>query len=377
MQGVFRKQDMGIIAKIYPNGEASLYYERMLKKKAFPCSQKRTDRQYRHYLSAKRVFGHEFALKMQNDARRGGSPLGLVTVPISTKNAENPVTTRGLTRLGARTLRQGAFLIEQGCGKDCVTFGTCTLPVLTDEEYDQVEADWSNIIDRLVKRLRYHLRKKGLSGDVIHVTEVHPKRSLNEGREIPHVHIVFQGRKRKSSWAIAPKQFTKFWCRALQLKRITLKMCSSSCQLARVKKSVARYLSKYVAKKSMKTCSVISESNLRKLSLRQWWGISDSLRCSVRQNTRVISDSRSEVLWRSHEKELKSVWEYSGTIDSAGNGTNVIFCRFGRLTPHAREKYLRPQLDRTEDIMLRLTSKLDSCTIRSSMTLANWESIPY
>lgn len=359
---------MGIIAKIYPNGEASLYYERMLKKKGFEATPKRRDRQYKHYLRAKQKFGHEFALGMQNAARRGGAPLGLVTAPISTKSSENPATCRGLTRLGARTLRQGAFLIEQSCGKDCVTFATCTLPVLTDEEYNQVEADWSNIVDRLVKRLRYHLQKSGLSGDVIHVTEVHPKRSLNEGREIPHIHLVFQGRKRKSSWSIAPQRFTKFWCRALQLKRITLKMCSSSCQLARVKKSVSRYLSKYVAKKQSKTSNATLESSLKKLSLKQWWGISDSLRNSVRRNTRVISDGRSEDLWRAHEKENSILWEFMGTIKSAWNERDIIFCRFGRLTKWAREKYLRPHVERSTGILVRLTNQLPSCTIRLSTT---------
>lgn len=358
---------MGIIAKIYPNGEASLYYERMLKKKGFEATPKRRDRQYKHYLRAKQKFGHEFALGMQNAARRGAAPLGLVTVPISTKNAATSTATRGLTRLGARTLRQGAFLIEQGCGKDCVTFATCTLPVLTDEEYAQVEADWSNIIDRLVKRLRYHLQKSGLSGDVIHVTEVHPKRSLNEGREIPHLHLVFQGRKRKASWSIAPKKFTKFWHRALQLKRITQKMCLSSCQMARVRKSVSRYLSKYVAKKQPKTCKPTSPSNLRKLSLKQWWGISDSLRSSVRMNTRVLSDSRTEDLWRAHEKENAILWEFLGTIKSSWNERDIVFCRFGRLTKWAREKYLRPHLGCGDEILARLTDQLNVCTIRAAM----------
>lgn len=358
---------MGIIAKIYPNGEASLYYERMLKKKGFEATPRRRDRQYKHYLKAKQKFGHEFALGMQNAARRGGAPLGLVTVPISTKSFSTPTTTRGLTRLGARTLRQGAFLIEKDCGKDCVTFATCTLPVLTDEEYNLVEKDWSNIVDRLVKRLRYHLKKSGLSGDVIHVTEVHPKRSLNEGREIPHIHLVFQGRKRKKSWSIAPKQFTKFWHRALQLKRITQKMCLSSCQMARVRKSVSRYLSKYVAKQQPKICSATSQSNLKKLSLKQWWGISDSLRDSVRQNTRVLSDSRTEDLWRAHEKENSILWEYLGTIKSAWNERDIIFCRFGRLTKWAREKYLRPNLGDSSEVLVRLTNQLASCTIRASM----------
>lgn len=335
---------MGIIAKIYPNGEASLYFERMLKKKAFPCSQKRTDRQYKHYLKAKQTFGHEFALEMQNAARRGAAPLGLVTVPISTKNAANPVTTKGLTRLGARTLRQGAFIIEQSAGKDQVTFATATIPDVTDDELALIEKTWSQIVDRFVKRIRYALQKRGLPSEVIHVTEVQTKRAQNEGREVPHLHLVFQGRKRKQSWAITPAQITKWWCKALQLKRITRKMCITTCQLARVKSSVCRYLSKYVAKSASKTNDVTSSSNWRKLYLKQWWGCTDSLRRCISRSTTVLSGQLPARLWNSHEKELKSVWEYLGAIESTGNGTTVIFTRFGRLTPWARQKYSRPDL---------------------------------
>lgn len=337
-------KDMGIIAKIYPNGECSLYFERMLKKKAFPCTQKRTDRQYRHYLDFKEKFGHSAALAAQNAARRGDAPLGLVTVPISTKNAASPVATKGLTRLGARTLRQGAFLIEQSAGKDQVTFGTATLPAVTDEELALIEMDWSNIIDRFVKRLRYHLTKKNLPSEVIHVTEIQPKRSLNEGREIPHIHFVFQGRKRRGAWAITPKQITKFWCRAIGLKSLTLRMYGSSCQLARVKYSVARYLSKYIAKSHSKTEDATSQPTLRTLSIKQWWGCTDSLRKRIHRSTSVLGGTDAEQLWRSHEQDISSVWEYLGAIKSTYRERDIIFCRFGRLTKGARQKYLRPDL---------------------------------
>lgn len=335
---------MSIIAKIYPNGEASLYFQRRLKKKNFPCTQKRTDRQYKHYLDFKEKFGHSAALEAQNDARRGGRPLGLVTVPISTKKPRTLAPCKGLTRHGARMLRQGAFLIEQSAGKDQVTFATATLPQLTEEELAQVEADWSNIVDRFVKRIRYQLQKKGLPAQVIHVTEVQSKRAHSSGVEVPHLHLVFQGRKRKRSWAITPKQITKWWVKALQLKRMTLKMFSSSCQLARVKYSVSRYLSKYVAKSSLKTGDATSSQTLRTLSLKQWWGCTDSLRKCIFKSTRVLSGYRPMELWSSHEKEETAVWEFQGTISNPWDGGDIVFCRFGRLTPFARQKYLRPKL---------------------------------
>lgn len=357
---------MSIIAKIYPNGEASLYFERRLKKKAFPCSQRRTDRQYKHYLDFKKKFGHSAALEAQNDARRGGRPLGLVTAPISTKTVKTLAPCRGLTRLGARTLRQGAFLIEQSCGKDCVTFGTATIPGLVDGEIELIEKDWSNIVHRFIKRIRYHLAKKGLPAEVIHVTEVQPKRAENSGVEVPHIHFVFQGRKRKGSWAITPKQITKFWAKALQLKRMRLKMFTSSCQLARVKYSVSRYLSKYVAKSRSKTNDAICSSTLRKLSLKQWWGITDSLRNFIKKNTSVLSDSRAQDLWSSHEKSLKSVWEYSGTISHSWDGGEIVFCRFGRLTPYARQKYLRHNLGYKGERVGRINEKVNGLTNRLS-----------
>lgn len=348
-----------------------MYFERRLKKKNFKASPRRSDRQYLHYLDFKRKFGHSAALKAQNDARRGGRPLGLVTAPISTKKPKTLAPCRGLTRLGARTLRQGAFLIEQSCGKDCVTFGTATIPGLVEGEIELIEKDWSNIVHRFIKRIRYHLAKKGLPAEVIHVTEVQPKRAENSGVEVPHIHFVFQGRKRKGSWAITPKQITKFWAKALQLKRMKLKTFSSSCQLARVKYSVSRYLSKYVAKSRSKTDDATCSQTLRKLSLKQWWGCTDSLRKCIRKNTRVLSDSRTQDLWSSHEKDLKIIWEYSGTIANPWDGGEIVFCRFGRLTAWARQKYLRSNLGGMDEKLAYLTSKLNSCTIHPSMTERN------
>jgi hypothetical protein len=322
-----------MIAKIYPNGEASLYFERYLDKKKNTPKVEPETRQLRNFRDMARDLGQEKAIAIQNEVKRGGSPIGLVTVPISTKKAESRSGTRGLTRLGARTLRQGAYIIEQRCGKDCTTFGTVTLPDVTDEELEYIEANWSQIVHRFFKRIKYHLEKKKLPSDVIHVTEVQPKRSENEGREIPHIHFVCQGRKRKGIWALTPKMVEKAWKKALGLPYRKQRTFSSSCQLARVKTSVSRYLSKYVAKSRRRISEQTSSMNLRKLCLKQWWGCSNSLRKCILKSTKVRSGSLAEVLWSAHEKEDKTVWEYMGTIESTYSERRIVFCRFGRLTP--------------------------------------------
>jgi hypothetical protein len=352
-QGLFNSNSKLMIAKIYPNGEASMFFQRRLKRKNLPFEPRRRDRQYEHFLDFKEEYGSAAALEAQNAARRGGRPLGLVTAPISTKTPKTQSGTKGLTRHGARMLRQGAYLIEKRAGKDCVTFATATLPQVSDEELEQIESDWSNIVHRFVKRIRYQLEKKNLPAEVIHVTEVQTKRADNEGREIPHIHLVFQGRRKKQSWAITPKQITKWWKKAVGLKSTNTRTFSSSCQVARVKYSVSRYLSKYVAKSRIQTGESTSQSTLRKLSLKQWWGCTDSLRRNIFRSIRVVSDSSVEYLWRTHEKEDKTVWEYQGTISNPWDGGDIIFCRFGRLTEGARQLYSRRNLGVDKTVNLR------------------------
>lgn len=359
---------MGIIAKIYPNGEASLYFERRLKKKAFPCSQKRTDRQYKHYLDFKEKFGHSAALEAQNDARRGGSPLGLVTVPDSTKTAESRPQCKGLTRTGARTLRQAGWWLEQTHGKDQISFVTATIPGLSDAELGDVWEDWSNVVDRFVKRIRYQLEKKGVRSEVIHVTEIQPDRLQNSGQEVPHLHLVFKGRNRKRSWAITPKQITKWWKAALKLPYRPGRDFTPSCQMSMVKYSVSRYLSKYLGKKSSKTEPSTCKPTWMTRFSGSWWGITNSLRSTLARLTKVVNSETSSWLWRAHEQEDKGVWEYQGTISNPWAGGDIVFCRYGRLTPEVKKAIGGRNLGGINEKLVRLTSSLTSCTIRSSMT---------
>lgn len=321
-----------------------MYFERKLTRKKLPFEPKRRDRQYEHFLEFKEEHGSEAALAAQNDARRGGRPLGLVTVPNSTKTAEPPNRARGLTRLGARTLRQGAYLLEEWHGKDCITFATATVPSVTDEELEYICTNWHEIVHRFVKRIRFELEKKGLPALVIHVTEIQVKRAQNSGQEVPHIHLAFQGRKRKSTWAINPKKIEKWWKSALKLPYNSERTWRAICQLARVKKSVSRYLSKYLAKKTTKTSSAISPSTSPTRLIRSWWGVTDSLRQFIKAATRVVSDTRTYNLWESHEKEDRKIWEYHGMIAHPWDGGVIVFCRFGRLTPSARQEYLRRNL---------------------------------
>jgi len=368
---------MGIIAKVYPNGECSMYFERFLKKKNFPCDQRRTDRQYKHFLDFKDKFGLSSALEAQNDARRGGRPLGLVTAPNSTKTAQPRNRSRGLTRLGARTLRQGAYLIEEWHGKDCVTFATATIPSVTDEELERICSEWHTIVDRFIKRIKYALERKGVFPAVIHVTEIQPGRLENSGQAVPHIHLVFQGRKRKKSWAITPKQITKWWKAALKLPYRKGRDFTPSCQMSRVKFSVSRYLSKYLGKKASKIEPSTSKPTWTTRFSGSWWGITNSLRSTLARLTRVVSCEISSWLWRAHEQEDKGIWEYQGTISNPWAGGDIIFCRYGRLTPEVKEAIGRRKLGGINEKLVHLTSKLDSCTIRSSMTIATRESIPY
>lgn len=277
------------------------------------------------------------ALAVVCDRAGASSALGLVTALNSAKTRETRSPCRGLTRLGARALRQGAFWMEKTHGKDQVTFCTVTVPAVSDGELKEVTGRWHDIVNLFVKRIRYQLEKHKVSSEVIHVTEIQAKRSHNSGQEVPHLHLVFKGRNRKRSWAITPKQIQKYWKAALKLPFSAERGYSATTQLARVRKSVCRYLSKYLAKSRTKTRQSISRSNSPITLIKSWWGCTNSLRKLLSKLTLVLHDDSCQSLWRLHEAENRTTWEYQGTIENPWDGGVIVFCRFGRLTPAVSE----------------------------------------
>jgi hypothetical protein len=178
--------------------------------------------------------------------------LGLST-PINSEKKRRGLG--GLTSRGKNLVREAAIGLESRYGKSRLSFWTLTLPGLPQEDWRSVCKNWSKIVENLKKKLLYWLGKKGCPGHIVAVTEMQEKRWQREKVPAWHLHVVFVGRTLTGGWVITPKRADKLWREAVSVYTSSPASFQSSSKLQGVRKSVGRYLSKYLSKGT----SVISQ----------------------------------------------------------------------------------------------------------------------
>lgn len=203
-----------------------------------------------------------------------GGPPGLVS-------GHNPKTLsryglRGLTHVGRRTVRRAACLLEED--RRCVAFWTITLPDQAAARVFDLDC-WHAFQARIRQELGRRLREAGLPARFVAVAELHPARSARAGRPIPHLHVVFQGKlNRWHRWALDRWQLDGIIAAAV--RTATGESCDTAAagNVQPVKKSVARYLSKYITKGREPGPVCVAQGQGLPL---QWWFISQGLRAEV------------------------------------------------------------------------------------------------
>lgn len=182
-------------------------------------------------------------------------PLGLSAVPIFQNFCEG-VSRRaikgmkGMTSYMRRLIRGSATILESHVGKDSLAFLTVTVPELSHEQLSTCWYHWQDMVDELKQYLAYHAKKKGVEEFLyVYCTEIQPRRQRTTGRAYPHLHLVYTAKPgRKRPWIRTPKQVRRQWIRIL-CRYVGIAPRDFPCEnLQRVRKSVARYLSKYLAK---------------------------------------------------------------------------------------------------------------------------------
>jgi hypothetical protein len=149
-------------------------------------------------------------------------------------------------------------------------------------QLDELEErdSWPVFQNAIRHRLHRALRRKGFRALVVGVVELHPQRSRDEGRPCPHLHVCFEGRQhRRGRWALSLEHLDTIIQQALAAAGVTdldVKACGNT---QGVKKSVARYLSKYLSKGCGRpaVCGRGFE-----LCPRQWWFQTRELAALVR-----------------------------------------------------------------------------------------------
>lgn len=155
----------------------------------------------------------------------------------------------GLTGYMRRLIQSACKVLEAQSPLGTTAFLTCTMPVTDRGEVEQFLKAWPEIQRRYCERLRRKLIQEGLPGELVWVTELQDKRGFLVGYPCPHLHILFQGRHSEMhDWALSKSWVKETWA------SIIFDVCgigvvtSASTRIEQVRKSCARYMSKYLSK---------------------------------------------------------------------------------------------------------------------------------
>lgn len=157
--------------------------------------------------------------------------------------------TVGITSYGKRMTRSAAAMLEDKFGRDCLSFGTATLPFMSEAENKLVCQSWGVIANRFFEKLTRLLDQRGLSKDYCFVTEIQEKRFDKFGIVAPHLHWIMQGKlTRKAMWLIRPDEVKTMWETVLGnfLKRPV--DGSTATRIEKPKKSLKQEMGKYLSK---------------------------------------------------------------------------------------------------------------------------------
>ena len=296
----------GYMAKLWPNGEIVIWNPRKLEGSAFRTGSNTLPSQNADPSSvdADDINGEDWPQAM-----------GLANVNNFDKE-EKPLARyglKGISSKGRRRIRNACYLVEHDVPKERLTFATVTLPPMPPGEMLKVHQGWHKVVDAYRREIARQLRRYGLPGEVIGVTEIQPKRYAETGYPILHGHFVFIGATKRGKWAISPEQHDQIWTRALSA---ALGYClldvSVACQLKPVKKSAEKYLSKYMSKGAEQISEVVSDGFAEWMP-KQWWSMARTLTKRIDRELRILGhgigwlistmDDKNPYLWR-YKKDI-------------------------------------------------------------------------
>lgn len=213
-------------------------------------------------------------------------PLGLSSVANSHTEVQPRARrgTHGITSYGQKFVRNAAFLMEQRGGRELCSFLTVTLPTLTEDEFDSMEAGWAEFVRQYIQKLGRRLERAGLPRRVVYVVEIQEDRWDEYGLPYPHLHVLFIGRKRRQDWAIKTWEFDEIlrstadnvWDWASE------KSWATASNVQRVKHSCQGYLGKYMSK-GAKVFRAGTEKGRRLPHVSSWWGVGGKLKRYIKR----------------------------------------------------------------------------------------------
>lgn len=267
---------------------------------------------------------------------KGAKPLGLSLPANSRTEPRGRQGANGITAYGRRMVKSGCALVEDSSPRGCVSFATLTLPFTCPEQLSRAAHLAGEITNRLCEELRRDLIAAGLPGEI--VVRIEP-----QSRGALHWHLIFQGRKSGTTWAVNTSTLDNIWLRVLNR---TGNLCTSvlnSCNIQAVKKSSAGYMSKYMGKDDK------SAIQLGEAHPSRWWGITNSIRNKVKNN--IVKFSRyagsSSIPWNHY---LQTLQRTEGVVYCTNfTRDDLTICLHGRCTPDRIQTLLETILNLTRD----------------------------
>lgn len=324
---------MKSITKIMPNGY-SCHYNQREKLKVTPPKElgRRTQEEwqslndYRGLMAA--GFNPVLALEEQ---RLQAESQGL------SKVASSPQKTRHVSRLSSRgrTLVESALaVLERSVPRQAQTFLTLTLPDIAIVRSLSGDEALRRAVRRFRKLLEQKLSRAGLPPHIVIRPEAHPERSEAMGVAVPHWHGVCVGRRAGKAWAFDIHWVQQTWRNALLAEGLIEEdtFMDASTNVQPVKKSLRRYMSKYLSKKCSPPAGVTEE---------QYWclmpgtayNLSRSLHRMIKSATVMVVDTCADVIWATIKGSSKLLVRAKGEIHvEYEDGFRYLVCEWAMLT---------------------------------------------
>jgi hypothetical protein len=237
-------------------------------------------------------------------ASRGDGP----AIPLDLSDASNSHNTpkrgqNGITGYGQQMIKAAGFLMGERWPQHRKTLGTVTLPPMTAQARREVVEAWPELTRELLQWLSRRLTRQSLPPIVCSVSEVQPKRLVENSEAYLHWHVLWLNLPGKSgNWAIDPCD-VRAWLESLLIRKIpSYQGGYINVDVKRVKGEAARYLAKYMSKGKQQVQEAMDDWG-SDLCPRTWWNMTKPTRDMVKAST-----SRGRIPGRLLEATLDHAW---------------------------------------------------------------------
>lgn len=318
----------GVKVKLWPNGELSIYREKRLKEAPLVENPSLDTSCLEQCLI--RAYGVAGALDALLSL--GLSPHRNFDIPSKPRPQYG---LKGISGKGKRRVRNAAYLLTRENGKHRLTFATVTLPDMAYGNLDKIHRCWHEVIEYYRREVSRHLKRGGLSGEIISVTEVQEKRYEDAGLPVLHAHFLFVGATPNGGWVLSPSRHDHIWRKAL------LSVCdvgrldvSAACQLKGVDKSAEGYLGKYMSK-GVGVVQKMIDSGWAEWIPKQWWSCSRSIVRRMEKQMKIFDHGVDWLLDSADKPDGDMFLFWRQVTIERDDGSTYSVASYGRLTKTA------------------------------------------